>query len=517
MLRFIFLILSFITFFSCDLGGDNNSYIEATAKLGNLSGALVKVYQFDNDGKLSLIDVSETTDGDTLDEIGKFYIPENKIKDDKIYLIEVSGGIDWDNDDDGIKNYVGIKNKGKIRAILTGKQLKQLNKKLKITLISELAYEYLSKDIKYNFSYENIKNKQIEVAKFLLKSSKNMDNDISYEDILTFDPVSDLDILKENVSNKYFYFAEKVHTDPDFYPVLDLTPAWIVGNYNVGFIFDLKEKNKKVFFGTQHGGFGIFDITDPLNGNFISGLNTQKWIWNVELFDNTAVLLASESMYFVDISDKNNPEIVFSKDLNIPGGMFADATKINNLLFVSEGEAGISVYDITDINNPIEVVNFKPCNFVWDVAVKGNYLYSACYDEGISVVDISHITNPVVVSRLDTDDAWDIEVKDNYVYVADVEGGVKIIDVSNPENPQIISVLKTDSYAFDVEVVNNKLYIADYEDGVYIVDISDPYKPKLKQKFDTPDFAYDVEVDNDFLYIAGGPSGFQIVDLNLFR
>ncbi|RMD47209.1 MAG: hypothetical protein D6831_00365 [Aquificota bacterium] len=519
MIRYLFFFIFIFIFFSCDFEGEENHYITGTAKLGNLSGALVRLFEIDNDGNKKLVDVDVTTDGNSLGEIGKFKIPENKIKDDSFYLIEVSGGVDWDNDDNGIKDEKGTLNKGKIRAFVFGNQLKRLDGNFKVTLISELIYEYLSKEFKYSFDINKFKESLDEASKFIIDNDINGDLKIDYTDALLFEPSLDIDKLKPSVSDNYFSFIEKIHKDSEYPPILNIEPVWIVGNYeNAGFIFDAKFANDNVVFGTQHGDFGIYNLERPDKGIPVSYRNVQNWIWNVEVVDNTAILAMDlEGLGFFDITDPENPVLKNVIRTYEPGVMYVDVEVYRNRLFVAKGTSGISVYDISDIDNPVEEVSFKPCDFVWDMAVKGDYLYAACYDRGMKVVDISDLETPKVVGGIDTEDAWDIEINGKYVYIADLEGGMVVVDVSDPEHPKKASVFKTNGYVFDVELKKDKVYLADLDDGVYIVDIKNPENPELILRFDTPGKAYDVEIKDNLLLVSDGPSGFCVIDTEIFK
>ena len=518
-IRYLPLIFFVFVFYSCDFEGENNRYITGTAKLGNLSGALVRFFEIDNDGNKKLVDVDVTTDGNSLDEIGKFKIPEDKIKDDALYLIEVSGGIDWDNDDDGIKNKKGVLNKGKIRAFVFGNQLKNLDGDFRVTLVSELIYEYLSREFKYSFDIKTFRDSLDKASKLIIDKDINGDLKVNYTDVLAFEPSLDIDKLKTSIKNKYFSYSEKIHKNSEYPPILDIEPVWIVGNYkNAGFIFDAKFSDNEVIFGTQRGNFGIYSLERPDKGVPISYKSTGNWIWNVEVVDNTAILaMDSGGIGFFDITDPENPVLKKVIKTYEPGVMYVDVEIYGNRLFVAKGSSGISVYNISDINSPVEEVSFKPCDFVWDMAVKGEYLYAACYDKGMKVVDISDIQNPKVVGGIDTNDAWDIEVNGDYVYIADLEGGMVVVDVSDQKHPKKVSTFKTDGYVFDVEVKGNKAYLADLDDGVYIVDIKNPENPKLVLRFNTPGKAYDVEINRNLILVSDGPSGFCVVDTKVFE
>jgi Ca2+-binding RTX toxin-like protein len=69
---------------------------------------------------------------------------------------------------------------------------------------------------------------------------------------------------------------------------------------------------------------------------------------------------------------------------------------------------------------------------VIDVQVIGNYAYVTDGDSGLQIIDISNPTTPILKDAYDTSGfAYGLQVVGNYAYVADREGGLKIIDVSD--------------------------------------------------------------------------------------
>jgi len=97
---------------------------QGTAQLGNLANANVKIYKIEDNGTKSLLWTETTSTGDSLESIGKFNIHDAEIDDNSFYLYEVTGGEDWDADDDGVKDENATLNRGKVRAIAKGSDIK---------------------------------------------------------------------------------------------------------------------------------------------------------------------------------------------------------------------------------------------------------------------------------------------------------------------------------------------------------------------------------------------------------
>ena len=125
-----------------------------------------------------------------------------------------------------------------------------------------------------------------------------------------------------------------------------------------------------------------------------------------------------------------------------------------------------------------------------------------CTSDGISIIDVSDPTNPIEVSRIGTP-AFAYDVKSFGNYIATNVG--EIIDVSDPVNPVIIGT-------FDP---SHNIYIElPYLYGAcpnYIYNISDPTNPVFVANYG--DDCHDITVINDTAYVGSGRSGTRIINM----
>jgi len=102
---------SIVAFALTGCGGGSSSStsikqsVQGIAELGRVAGAKVKIYELHN-GKKTL-KWTETTSGDAnspLNAMGIFDSHSVDMDINRLYIFEVTGGIDWDVNDDGIKD-----------------------------------------------------------------------------------------------------------------------------------------------------------------------------------------------------------------------------------------------------------------------------------------------------------------------------------------------------------------------------------------------------------------------------
>jgi len=192
-----------------------------TAQLGNLADATVEIYKVEDDGSLTLLWTETTSSGQTLEEIGKFNTHANELEDDTLYLYKVIGGQDWDADDDGVMDDSPTENKGKIRLIAKGSDIKQAGEDLKVSFVSEIVYEKVAKYLKYNYDKATFEQKLAEVIQPVVDDI-NGDGVVNILDVALFDPVEHKDRLKGIYTYKKQEIIETIHDG--WYPLFILNP-----------------------------------------------------------------------------------------------------------------------------------------------------------------------------------------------------------------------------------------------------------------------------------------------------
>jgi len=159
------------------------------------------------------------------------------------------------------------------------------------------------------------------------------------------------------------------------------------------------------------------------------------------------------------------------------------------------GTKGISVVDISDPTNPIEIFWEPGLESIWrDLKTVGDYAYVTTEaDNGLLIIDLSPLPQSTVLPTNYyygdfTNGIWDSAHNlyandDGYVYIFGADrgnGGVIILDVqTDPMNP--VEVGQFDNwYVHDGYVENDTMYLGHINDGFFsIVDATDKANPQL--------------------------------------
>ena len=437
----------------------------AHARLGALSDAKVEIYEVEPNS-LKLIAKETTSSSENLEDIGVFDTHAYDLNSSKIYLFKVSNGVDWDSNNDGIKDEIGTINSGSIMAIATKEQIERVANSFNVTLLSSLSFNLVKKEIKYNFL--NTLAKLEESANTLLNSS--------YEELLEFNPIDYRDIPFSQVRENFLNYVELIHKNKNL--ALNLTPK-ITNIATYDFARALTKIENSIYLADGDGGVSVIDLESK---EITKNIKTKDFARRVILNSTQEFAFVADSKAGFSIIDLNLQKVI----ANIP--TYEDNTSSLD-------------YDARDV-----ILNSSE-----DLA------YIAASKKGIMVVDISNINNPKLVKYIKTiDSAYHLELLDeNRALVADGRGGVLVINLDTNE-----TISRFDTYGiannFTLNATKDRIYIADGYKGVVIADISDIENILYLNHVDTPDYASKIVLNRDetTAYVADRKSNIQIINLN---
>ncbi len=267
-------------FTGCGVNSSNNSgegskpVVYGKAVLGNLANATVKIYEVGENGTLTLKWTEKTSSGNDLDEIGNFNTHANELNPEKFYLYRVEGGCDWDADDDGVMDDNCTENRGVIRAIARGSDIKEAGEDFRVSLVSEIVYEKVAKYLKYYFD-EKTFGEEIEKALEPVIEDIDGDGEETVKDVLVFNPVKDREKLEGIYKIRYFDGVGLTHSGK-FVMASSVFKPQIVSNVDTpdDAIGVALSSDGKYAFVADGGGLRIVDVSDPQNPVIVSNVDT---------------------------------------------------------------------------------------------------------------------------------------------------------------------------------------------------------------------------------------------------
>ncbi|MBC8465475.1 hypothetical protein H8D57_00460, partial [bacterium] len=182
-------------------------------------------------------------------------------------------------------------------------------------------------------------------------------------------------------------------------------------------------------------GMHILNVSDPSQPEIINEIDSIGVVRVVATEDNWLYLNAldyeTDETYLCawNMEDPANPEETLRAELELPFGSY----KIfNNFLTITNIDAGIIIYDISNRRNPEYITTISEYHYT-EIFIDGEMLYCIDIDHNFYVYNISEIESP---EYLDQHDDWDyaysVVAEGDRVYVSCGGDGVRILNVSDP-------------------------------------------------------------------------------------
>ncbi|GEM_PF-2153292 len=329
-----FLLLSGCGVSSSSNQSSSSSSLPGRAVLGPLADALVRIYEVGDNGTLLLKWEERTTSGKELQDIGLFNSHSGELNPNKFYLYEVTGGCDWDVNDDGSKDDSCTENKGKVRLLIKGEDVKNLGaNELRVTLLSEFIYEQLAYELDNSSRLE----KGIDyLSGILVTKDINGDGEVDTRDVAAFHPVENRDALPFSFKEKMTSLSRDLLNGTEVvfsytktssrmninFKITNATADKVVGFYspNISKVF--------LLFVSSDSFIKVLDISDPFNIHEVGNVTSLGYVFpdfshalspdgkKFALFNNGKLYIVNENGEFYNPYNSTRPveDFVFSLD-----------------------------------------------------------------------------------------------------------------------------------------------------------------------------------------------------------
>ena len=279
--------------------------------------------------------------------------------------------------------------------------------------------------------------------------------------------------------------------------------------------------------GTNRGGVGVIDISDPANPKetfFKDEMGFNRETSAILIKGNYLYLAGLDVVLFdeiagtiIDVSDPANLKIAGGFATN---GSVDDIEMVGNCLYVLG--KGLTIDDISDPTNTKLMSRIEDNSIgVNDVFVEDDRAYIT--GRGLAIVDISDKERPFVIGKIEDDETAmekQVFVSRDVIYLIKTffKGSsrttLNLFDASDPKNIKEIKVFDKEYDSLDL--YSDKYLFASHKDGYSFFDISDPRNPVLLQ--DLPNNFTIGTVQGNYIYsIEGNPSNSRNSILKIYE
>ena len=277
----------------------------------------------------------------------------------------------------------------------------------------------------------------------------------------------------------------------------------------------------------------VFDASDPEGPRIVSKVSegdrmTGTYIWPTDLSayeDRLFTIDSSSRVDFVDVSDPSNPVLTkdyFRFDGDRAETVLSEIEVVGDLVYIATND-GLTVLDVSDIENPSEIgffeTSWEPSNLVVD----SGYAYITEDEVGLRIIDVSNPPQPIDVGFWPaTWEARDLDVSGEAAFVATGNDDIRIIDVSDDENPVEIATFETLGGTKTVSV-DGPFAVVAVSEGVSIIDVSNPSKPSEAGLYTADASVRGALLDGPIAYVLanadesvpGTEDGIRVIDVSV--
>ena len=162
-----------------------------------------------------------------------------------------------------------------------------------------------------------------------------------------------------------------------------------------------KGKENTVYVSTNRG-VAIINISNPSNPQFlgyIAGTQGNQYILeNMDIKDNILAISAhSDGVFLYNITNPTNP-VPYSV---IPAQNAWALSFYEELIYIGDSDR-IKIFDITNIQNPLEIYDLVVGNAIKDLSTNNDFLYIALGSEGVNIYSLENPVLPLFLSNYNT-------------------------------------------------------------------------------------------------------------------
>jgi hypothetical protein len=242
------------------------------------------------------------------------------------------------------------------------------------------------------------------------------------------------------------------------------------------------------FVAAGEAGLQVVELADPTHPRVVATYDSAGHTWDVALAGRY-VYLADEynGLRILDLEDPLAPVEVGFFDPPGQEEFFHGVASAGGRVYVADGgieRTGLWILDLTDPAQPAPL-GFWPLTApgdsglaprAEDVDVAGEIAYVAAGTAGLSLVDVGDPRNPVEIGAYDTPGrAAQLQVVEGHVFL--VDGDLRVVDVSDPTAPSLVGFYDLGPGSDTPQVVVAQGYAFVTAAGIEVLDVTEPAQP----------------------------------------
>ncbi|MBL7906421.1 MAG: hypothetical protein JNL22_15465 [Bacteroidales bacterium] len=308
-------------------------------------------------------------------------------------------------------------------------------------------------------------------------------------------------------------------------PEIPVTPD-ISGNYKIvgrvatsGFAQDLVLDNGLLYIAQGEGGLCIVDVSTPTNPEVVSQLTEDVRGYSTRIIQQDSVVYLAAGSFGLTVVNVANPEQPFVTVSNLNMKPAKNLHIFGKYLLSAISEQGVKIAEISYPEQPDIRGSVSTKGYATGITTNADtsLLFVSCGEMGLSMFDITDFQDgypsTIPAGWCDTPGYAEAVVLDesrSLAFMGCGYAGLQILSYADTSNVHIVGNYAADGYAKDLILDNNKIYLATQKGGLLILDVSVPSKPVLLGTVETS-YAQGITSDNNYIYLADEEEGLIVI------
>jgi len=288
-----------------------------------------------------------------------------------------------------------------------------------------------------------------------------------------------------------------------------------------GPILDMVIQDHYLFMTSYDKGVKIFDLSDPLNPEYISSaFKTSAYPEKILVSMNLLISITNPWPLIFDISDIHNPVYLTWIDYSSGGGSYA----LKNRMLYMSGWYGpnydlyVVGFDLSDPSDPRLTVslNLNSTTYVWPDAMEiMNNLLCVAYNDTVKVFDISSRDTIVYITQFATEAPVQSMTTHQNNLIAGMENGkIELFDLTDVYHPRPLGSYQAPGPPEQIIEGDTMMFLAMEVKGFQIVDISKPIEPELIYENTETEAFNCIRIQDSIVFFSHLPDGLQAFDFS---
>ncbi len=257
-------------------------------------------------------------------------------------------------------------------------------------------------------------------------------------------------------------------------------------------------QGKFAFTANSATGLQVFDITNPLNPTWATGVDINGTVNAIWLDGQVAYLAVDngedEGLVMADIRNPYQTHRIGG--MSIVGGALGVQVH-NGRAYVASSRAGLIVMDVKNPGHPQRIAVYPAkLNDVW---VDNDRIFIATVDRGLEVLDMD--LKPISRYKM-SHEAVLVRARGDTAFLYEKGVGIRVLDVSG-ENVRPIALFETGEALSDIMLEDDLLYATGQQSGLMVVDISSLTQPEIQAIYPLTQRAGKVTLTNNTALLGG--------------